>query len=71
MGGDGEAIMLGHLLAPISGERAAQCLRPRAHVAAQRTDHGGAVLARGLGEHRKARTPLYEHRQVRVVGTAE
>ena len=67
VGSDGETLVVGHLLAAIPGQGAAQLLRQFAHMFRERADHGCGVLARDLEKHHKAGMALDERRDVRVV----
>ena len=71
VGGDGEALVVSHLLASIPGQRAAQFLRQFAHVFTERGYHGRRVLARNLEKHHKASMALDQRRDVRVVRSGE
>src|SRR6516225_5742948 len=71
VGSDGEALVVGHLLAAIPGQGAAQLLRQFAHMFRERADHGCGVPARDLEKHHKAGMALDERRDVRVVCPGE
>src|SRR6266581_2806946 len=71
VGGDGEALVVSHLLASIPGQGAAQLLRQFAQVFTERGYYGRRVLARDLEKHRKASMALDERRDVRVVRSGE
>jgi hypothetical protein len=70
-GGDGEALVVSHLLAAIPGQRAAQLLRQFAQVFTERGYHGRRVLARDLKKHHKPRMALDQRDDVRVVRSGE
>jgi hypothetical protein len=71
IGSDGETLVVGHLLAAIPGQGAAQLLRQFAHMFRERADHGCGVPARDLEKHHKAGMALDERRDVRVVRPGE
>src|SRR4029077_5200094 len=71
VGGDGEALVVSHLLASIPGQGAAQLLRQFAHVFTERGYYGRRVLARDFEKHRKASMALDQRRDVRVVRSGE
>jgi hypothetical protein len=68
---DGETLVVGHLLAAIPGQRAAQLLRQFAHMFGERADHGCGVPARDLEKRHKAGMALDQRRDVRVVRPGE
>src|SRR6187431_3208478 len=67
VGGNGEALVVSHLLASIPSQGAAQFPRQFAHVFTERGDDGRGVLARDFEKHRKTRVALDERCDVRVV----
>src|SRR6516225_140334 len=58
VGGDGEVLVVSHLLASIPGQRATQLLGQFAHVFTERGYYGRRVLARDFEKHHKARMAL-------------
>ena len=71
LGGNGEALMISHLLSTIPGQRASQLPRQFADVFGERGCHSRRILAWKLDEHRKAGVALDECRDVRVVRSGE
>src|SRR3974377_1996539 len=71
VGSDGETLVVGHLLAAIPGQGAAQLLRQSAHLFGDRDDHGCGVPAPDIVQHHKAGLALDQRRDVRVVGPGE
>src|SRR6516162_9217159 len=67
VGGDGEVLVVSHLLASIPGQGAAQLLGQFAHVFTERGYYGRRVLARDFEKHHKARMALDQRRDVGVV----
>ena len=67
----GEVLVVGHLLASIPGQGAAQLLREFAHVFTECGYDGRRVLARHFEKHCKASVALNECHDVRVVRSAE
>src|SRR5262249_58419217 len=64
VGGDGEVLVVSHLLASIPGQRAAQLLGQFAHVFTERRYYSRRVLARDFEKHHKARMALDQRRDV-------
>src|SRR5215470_729115 len=71
VGGDGEVLVVSHLLASIPGQGATQLLGQFAHVFTERGYYGRRVLARDFEKHHKARMALDQRRDVGVVCSAE
>ena len=71
VGGNGEALVVSHLLAAIPGQGAAQFLGQFAHVLGERGHHGRRILAWHLEKHHKAGMALDKRRDVRVVRSRE
>src|SRR5262249_32763973 len=71
VGGDGEVLVVSHLLASIPGQGAAQLLGQFAHVFTERGYYGRRVLARDFEKHHKAGMALDQRRDVGVVCSGE
>src|SRR5262249_51743576 len=71
VGGDGEVLVVSHLLASIPGQGAALPVGQFAQVVTERGYYGRCGLARDFEKHHKARMALDQRRDVGVVCSGE